>query len=261
VRRRYYVYLAALSLTGCQILLGIDPNVQITSDGGSAAPDAGGCPDPDADTGVVLCDDFTETAIQEPDPWNNLAAVGGTVSIGSQSGTGHPRSLHAHSDPVNTGGTVQISGMVERHNHSFPEHFFVRFYAYVPSLPSVPAGEPEILVNLQEQGAGGMQLYIQSGLLAFTSWANAPTLNLSSTTSFPFDSPVCIEWEVDRPKGEMGVWLNGAEVTTLTRGGVTMPAYDDFQLGIEFAGVTPQGPFDVWENDLRIATSRVGCSP
>jgi hypothetical protein len=256
--------LAALAgAVACQAPLSIDPNVTIL-DGGVAAD---GNPDGAAfsctSSSAILCDDFEEGTI-DTSRWS-LIQMGATVSIDAtrgNAGSGH--SLHAQSDAVDAAGAAELTGMLY-HSETLPEHFFLRLFAYVPS-PLPPAVQPDIFVIVQKLDVSGMQLYEQSSDLAFTSWANQPTLNLSSGTLFTPNGWRCVEWEIQetsggQANGSMNVWLDGLPVSGLNLNDVVTPQYNVLQFGISFGKSVDQAAYDLWVDDIAVTTTRIGCSP
>jgi hypothetical protein len=265
--RALFVAGALASLAGavaCQALLSIDPNPTIV-DGGVAGADG------DSDGGAfsctgssaILCDDFEEGTV-DTSLWSTIQ-MGATVSIDStrgNAGSGH--SLHAQSDPVDAAGTAELTGMLY-HSETLPQHFFLRLFAYVPS-PLPPAVQPDIFAIVQKLDVSGMQLYVQNSDLTFTSWANQPNINQSSGTAFAPDGWRCVEWEIQespggQASGSMNVWLDGKPLHALTLTDVVTPQYNVLQFGIAFGESGEQAAYDVWVDDIAVATTRIGCSP
>jgi hypothetical protein len=238
----------AVACAGCQWILSIDPNVNVL-DGGPG----GAC----ASSGAIVCDDFEEGTI-DAQRWQRVTQTGATVAVDSTRAHSGSFALHANAAAVSAPGSANdVSGYVE-HQGALPADVFVRFWAFVPSAGALPS-KSEILAQLVDATGLGMQLDVNSGYLALTSWANSPELDLTSGTQLSPDAWHCVEWEANQgPPGQTAVWIDGNAVGDLGVP-VTAPAYVEVQLGIGFFKPPAQPPFELWIDDLVVQGSRVGC--
>jgi hypothetical protein len=237
-----------LACAGCQWILSIDPNVTVL-DGGVGSS----C----ASSGAILCDDFEEGVI-DPGRWQQLTQNSCIVTVDQQQAHSGSYSLHASSAAVTTIGSI-IGGYAVHIDPSIPSDFFVRFYVYVPTTSATPS-KSQIVSQLVDGSGAGMQIDVNAGYLALTSWANVPELDLTSTTRLTAGSWHCVEWEAQEgTPGQTALWIDGTSVGDLGVG-VTAPAYNQVQLGIGFFHPPVQPAFDVWIDDVVVQATRVGCN-
>jgi hypothetical protein len=235
-----------LACAGCQWILSIDPNVTILDGGGSLC----------ASSGAILCDNFEEGTI-DTTRWQQLTLTSATLTVDQQQAHSGSYSLHASTDAVTATGT-NPGGYAVHEDSSLPLDFFVRFYVYVPSTGTAPS-KSQIVSQLVASTGDGMQIDINSGYLALTSWANNPVLDQTSDTPLTADLWHCIEWEaLEGSPGATAVWIDGIQVTGLGPT-VTAPAYNTVQFGIGFFQAPVQPRFEVWIDDVVVQTMRVGC--
>jgi hypothetical protein len=82
---------------------------------------------------------------------------------------------------------------------------------------------------------------------------------LPSQTRIPVREWACIEWQVSQgaARGDLRVWLNGAELTDVTMTNVPLITIEEFWFGLypEFA----PGATDAWYDEIAIDNKPIGC--
>jgi len=70
----------------------------------------------------------------------------------------------------------------------------------------------------------------------------------------------CLEWQLPSPSGDVHVWLDGNEVTSLGGSGVSFSfALPYLALGAD-TDIDSGYAADLWMDDLVVSTQRVGCT-
>ncbi|MCB9604817.1 MAG: hypothetical protein H6720_31235, partial [Sandaracinus sp.] len=232
------------------------------------APDGGpvvGC----AGRTALFCEDFEESGATS-DRWTQDVG-NGTLSVDGEHARG-ARALHVHTND-NGRAFLRIPFAPPGNSH------FGRMYLWVNEFPSAPNWAHYTLVELTGTGSGARVRPV-GGQFAPTNdgafWGigsdGDPTGDWTNwRTSAPSESGrwVCVEWEMDASDNFIRLTFDGVANDDLTvdtndHGGnpvdFVFPTFDTIKVGWQlYQGGTTPAQFDLWIDDLVLATERVGC--
>lgn len=252
-------------------------------DGGrDAAPDTalpssdGGAPDASERSGcsgtTLFCEDFEAVALGDAAAnarWEP-SGVNATLTVEEGRARGQ-RALH-----VRAMGNGR--GLLHVKNFAAPSNsFFGRMHVFAAALPSAPnyahytlfeaaGAQPGLIRPIGGQYIQGM------GNLLGPGSDGGPTgdwTNWKPSAPFAAGKWVCFEWELRAADNEIKVWIDGVAkpdltVSTKVHGGTqadfVFPTIDRVWFGwwLYQGGPTPN-QFDLWFDDLALASTRLGC--
>jgi len=217
---------------------------------------------------ALFCEGF-ENAKLDP-AWNPVSCNPATYPGGNPNATGsHQRdtarassgsaSWHAHVDfgpDPPAGGSCQAE---LRRAVTFPApDAFLRMFVYVP------AGKVPFEFNMLTDSHGFFAVgldYPMGPLHAGGYDSQGSPVNGKSSTPFPTDRWVCVEWQLHQGSdASITAWQEG--VTVIDRAPVTVPAgthLDRLFFGI-YVGNAENSTVDVWLDDLALSATRIGCT-
>ncbi len=250
--------LALLVTSGCGLLLPIHER-DATADGGAEGGANGDAASSDAGaslcrSGLVFCEDF-EGPLDRA--WEELTSQGGTVAFDGTRAFRGSRALHARI-PVQSAAGAAIAATV-LHAQRWPDHFFVRWYAYL----AAPLNAATNLLNVTEREQGiGLQLFLLGDpikrSLVTVQFGVATERQITSSTSFPLEQWVCLESEVDAPNQIFRQWLDGSPVADLTQP-FAAPALDALTVGLEVASAAAGPARETFVDELAVDVAPIGC--
>jgi hypothetical protein len=220
-------------------------------DGGSAdASTASGC----AGSTALLCEDF-ETGHLNTTTWQSSTQEG-TVTVDTTHAHSGTYALHVHSNS-DSGAVATVT-----ETKTFPAgagHFFGRAMIWMAD-PSPMVHAIYISANDQAQDTSYTLASQYQTVLAGAYFNNAEAGD-HSAAALPTGAWACYEWEFDGTDGTANYWLNSAELTDVEETGWGKTKFASLDVGISIYGSNPADPsaFDLWYDDIVIATSRVGC--
>jgi hypothetical protein len=219
--------------------------------------------------GTELCDDF-ESGMLDPATWkvNKLANDGVTV----ETGLAHSGQYAVHLKLV--AGQHNIAQITE--NVTFPASanaFYTRAFAYFsPDLPSGTGFHMGYIVASGNNDLGSVQAGLGSigpkDYLGYSIYFGPPFHEFGPWASLTVAPKqwVCLEL-FESGAGGTGetrrIWVNGMELTDLrsTYDGQAPPQFDMVALGVwQYDGMTPTLS-DIWLDDVRVSSRRIGCGP
>lgn len=253
-----------------------EPDSTVGTDAGAdAGTDAGADPGAGCEGSAALfCEDFEALAegTASSDDWDTQVGSG-SLTVDGEHARG-ARSLHVHS--VGNSWAFLVLPFEPPGNS-----YFGRMYLYVEEFPSAPDWAHYTLVEATGDGAGqirpvGGQFVPDccGGPGAF--WGigsdGGPTGDWTNwRTSAPSEAGrwVCVEWQIDASDNFIRLSFDGADneeltVSTRDHGGsgadFVFPQFDELKIGWQLYQPNPTpGEFDLWIDDIVLATTRVGC--
>jgi hypothetical protein len=220
--------------------------------GDAEPPDA---PAPPCATGVLFCDGFE----QGLGAWPNPEQTNGTIGLSTTRAHRGMYSVDAHENAITQGGGNPYVSI--DHTQTWPPHFWVRFFVYVPS--PFPPSNAALLNLIQSSGAyPGIQLFLTGGKgnVAMTTFLTGNDHTWQSATISPLDQWVCFEVEADVPNGTVHVSMNDTHLTDLDMMNISLPSPDTTKLGLGFFMPNVQGAYDVWFDDVIVDDNPIGCT-
>jgi hypothetical protein len=255
------------------------------SNGGPTAPpgaaDAAPAPSPDAAPGAsacanaLFCEDFVAFAAgaaPTSDRWTNVVE-NGSLTVDTTQARG-ARALHVHA----AGGGrayLQIAPFAPPGNS-----FYGRAFVYVTAFPSAPAFAHFTHVEAAGQGGGVVRplggQFVPAPTAGTSLWgvgadggATGDWTDWQTTTPAESGRWQCLEWQLDAADNAMHVWIDGVDrpelsASTKDHGGnqvdFVFPGFTSVWVGWWlYQGGTSPAEFDLWYDDLVLATARVGC--
>jgi hypothetical protein len=216
-----------------------------------AAP-AAGC---GGTTGALLCEDF-ETGHLNTATWMSSTQEATVVvdSMHAHSGT-YALHVHATADGGANGTITETK--------TFPAaaaHFFGRAMVWMDD-PSPNNHAAYIAASDASQNNTytlGSQYHT---FLALSYAGNNEDGSDHSATAVPTGGWACYEWEFDGANGSANYWINGQDLTDIDRTTWAMASFASLDIGLTLFGSDAPNPpsFDLWYDDIVIATARVGC--
>ncbi len=216
-----------------------------------AGPSGPGC----AGSTALFCDDFESGKISSP--WQSVAGVqDGTIAVDSMEAHSGTYALHVHMK-ANTAGAQATIGETQ----GFPQtHFFGRVFMWFEA--PAPTAHTNYVFGYDSTGKnsyilGSQYQYPQ----AYAYFGNTePGNEMRATSTIPTDVWGCWEWEFDGTTGKANYWLNGSSIIQQT--GFDTETFAALQLGMIVYGqdMVDSGTLDLWFDDLKIDTARVGCN-
>lgn len=244
--------------------------------GASGAPGGAGAPSGATGCGggtTIFCEDFEAQpmgAAQKTSSWEPVANTMGTLTIDGTHARGQ-KALHVHTQE-NGRAYISVSPFAPPNNS-----FFARMHIWVTAFPSAPNYAHYTLVEATGTPAGmirpiGGQFIEGEGALWGVGADGGPTGDWTNwKTSAPSEAGkwVCIEFELAAADNNIRVWIDGTakpemSVSTKDHGGsgvdFVFPTFDKIWFGwwLYHSGPTPN-QFDLWFDDIAIATTRLGC--
>ncbi len=250
----------------------------LVSSGGSlsdAAPNDGSI-DVDVDAapacataGTELCDDF-ESGDLNAKIWTTTKLANDTVTV--ETGRAHSGNYAVHVKMVaGQHNNAQIAEAV-----TFPAKdnaFYTRAYAYfAPDIPSGTGYHMGYIVASGNNDLGKVQAGLGSigpkDFLGYSIYFGPPSYEFGPWDSLTVAANqwLCLElFEAGTPgTGETRrIWVNGNELTHLstTYDGQAPPQFNLVSLGVwQYDGNTPTLS-DMWIDDVRVSSQRIGCDP
>ena len=232
---------------------------------------------PDAETPVgcegraaLFCEDFEALTDATSARWTQDLG-NGTLTVDGEHARGD-RALHVHT--VDNGRAFLCIPFAPPGNGHFG-----RMYLWVDQFPTAPDWAHYTLVELTGTGSGarvrpigGQWVPPRSGAFWGIGSDGDPTGDWTQwRTSAPSESGrwLCVEWEMDASDNFIRVTFDGVANDELTadtndHGGnpvdFVFPTFDTIKVGWQlYQGGTTPPEFDLWIDDLVLATERVGC--
>jgi hypothetical protein len=248
------------------------PGHDVDADPGApdAAPSAVTCADPT----LLFCDDFESYALgaATSDRWTPETSAGSlTIDATQARGT---RALHVHTDG-NGRAYIRVAPFAPPGNS-----FFGRMYVWVTAFPSAP--DYAHFTMVEAAGAGGGVIrpiggqYIPAPTAGTSLWgagsdggATGDWTNWQVSTPAAAGRWVCMEWEMRASENRIEVSIDGVakpelSVSTQQHGGnavdFVFPTFTNVWFGwwLYQGGPTP-AQFDLWLDDIALATTKIGC--
>ncbi len=162
-----------------------------------------------------------------------------------------------------------------------PLTLYERAFFYVAAEPPAPSSPVTVMGaftdNYWENWAGpnvGFSDVSGGTALQFADFSDTnTTTSATTTTPFPTNQWVCVEWELTRASetatvGNVTVWQDGVELGDVAQTGTSVTNQDTPVLivnQLEKLGNLMNGPaaptgYDVWIDDVFVDTSPVGCA-
>jgi hypothetical protein len=239
------------------------------------APATLSCANPPA--GTLFCEDFESFAPGvATDPrgrWQNETS-NGSLTIDSTQARG-TRALHVH--------TIG-NGRAYAHLAPFAppgNSFYGRAYVFVTEFPSAPAFAHFTLVEASGSSGGGVirpigGQFVPAPTAGKSLWgvgsdggATGDWTDWRTTAPAEAGRWQCLEWQLAADDNQIHVWIDGVEkpelsASTTQHGGnqvdFVFPTFSSLLLGWQlYQGGTSPAEFDLWFDDVVLATSRVGC--
>jgi hypothetical protein len=195
-------------------------------------------------------------------PFTTLTRTGCTAVIDSTRACRGSKSLHL-TTPSSAGGSLLEAFVLEQTflPTSSATPFYVRAFLYV----AAPVGDDNYVVQAYQSftpyAAATLALHPSGTLQTGNSVANLPTS--PSATHFPMNRWVCVEWRIDTaPSGSIHAYLDGSEVTDIAQTGINTqpsPAFDTVAVGLSENPTGNVGASEMWVDEVRVDTSRIGC--
>lgn len=219
---------------------------------GSLGDDAAGPPCP---TGVLFCDGFE----QGLGAWPQTEKNDGTIGLDTTHVHRGAEAVGALENAITQqGGNPYVT---IDHTQTWPPHFWVRFFVYVPS--PFPPSNAALLNLIQQSGIyPGIQLYLAGGTgnVSMTTFLTGNDHDWRSATTSPLDQWVCFEVETDVPNGTVHVSMNATHLADLDQMGISLPSPNVTKLGLGFYNPNTQGPYEVWLDDVIVDSKAIGCA-
>ncbi len=239
----------------------------------AGGPDAGGQGAGCADTTLLFCEDFEALPLgpATSDRWSSDTS-GGSLAIDATQARG-TRALHVHTDG-NGRAYLRLSPFAPPGNS-----FFGRMYVWATEFPSAPDYAHFTLVEAAGAQPGVVRPIGGQFIPAPTSkslWGTGSDGGATGDwTNWQESAPteagrwLCMEWELRASDNSIQVWIDGVakpelSVSTQAHGGnpvdFVFPTFTSLWFGwwLYQSGPTP-GQFDLWLDDLAVATTRIGC--
>ena len=220
---------------------------------------------------MLVCDDFESTSIEG---WQLVidppqAGIVEADTTGATSGNVSMRFVTTASDVVSH---VQLSKAIAPPDNVFfgrmmlwatrtptnPQHWnLIQGWGYVPGSQTQSLSDQV----MYQYGGGGPDRALAAYYLNWTTDCFQP-----STASLPLQRWVCVEWQFDGIANEMRFWLDGEAIDELT---VThpwcgdtwyAPAFERLDIGWYNALAEPEGPMEMWIDDVVVDEARIGCA-
>jgi hypothetical protein len=246
----------------------------VTPDAGSI--DGGSGADAGAPVERLFSEDF-EGFAKGPatDPRWSIDTQAGSLTIDDTQAVG-TRALHVHTDG---NGRAYLRVAVP----ALPGgELYGRLRAYVTEFPSAPTFAHFTMVEAAGTGAAGLirpigGQYVPAPTADRSLWgagsdggATGDWTNWQVTTPAESGKWLCLEWRLAAEDNQMDVWIDGVarpelSASTQEHGGsnadFVLPTITSVWFGwwLYQGGSTP-AQFDLWMDDLALATSRVGCA-
>ena len=246
-------------------------------DAAPADPVIDGAPKPDAApiAGRLFAEDFEGFAPGPADDsrWSIDTQAGSLAVDGVQALGTH--ALHVHT--VGNGRAflrVPVPALPDG-------ELYGRLRVFVTELPSAPDFAHFTLVEAAGNEPGLIRpiggQYVPAPTAGRSLWgagsdggATGDWTNWQVTTPAEAGKWVCLEWRLARDDNRMDVWIDGVEkpelsASTTVHGGSSadfvLPTLTSVKIGWQlYQGGTSPAEFDLWLDDLALATSRVGCA-
>jgi hypothetical protein len=222
---------------------------------------------------ALFCETFESLAdgpAQRTSSWEPVTN-NGTLTLDAVHARG-ARALHVHTTG-NGRAYIQTLSFAPPGNS-----FWGRMHLWVTAFPSAPNYAHYTLVEATGTGAG-MIRFIGGQFISPTAlWGvgsdGGPTGDWTNhRPSAPAEAGkwLCLEWEVAAADNTVRIWIDGVAkpdltVSTTMHGGTQVdfvfPTFNRIWFGwwLYQSGPTPN-EFDLWIDDIKLATTRVGCQP
>jgi hypothetical protein len=237
------------------------------------APAAAGCTG--ANANALFCEDFEAFAAGSAptsDRWSNQTQAG-SLAVDSVQARG-ARALHVHTTG-NGHAYLQIAPFAPPGGS-----FYGRLFVYVTAFPSAPAFAHFTMVEAAGQGAGLIRpiggQYVPAPTAGKSLWgvgsdggATGDWTDWQTTTPAESGRWQCLEWQLDASDNAIHVWIDGVDkpelsASTKVHGGnqvdFVFPSFTSVWIGwFLYQGGSSPAEFDLWYDDIVLATTRVGC--
>ncbi len=227
-----------------------------------------------ADPSLLFCEDFEALAPGEANSarWTTEASAGSlTIDAVHARGT---QALHVHTTG-NGRARLLVPAFAPPGNS-----FFGRMHVWVTAFPTAPDYAHFTLVEAAGATPGVIRpiggQYIPAPTAGRSLWgtgadggATGDWTNWQVTAPAEAGRWVCLEWQLQAAGNEIHVWIDGVahpelDASTTVHGGsgadFVFPSFTSLWFGwwLYQGGTTP-AEFDLWLDDLAVATSRLGC--
>ena len=211
--------------------------------------------------GAKLCEDFESGSINTTLWPSNYNSPAGALSVSTLRPHNGLYSMRSHSDAT----TVTHHWESQLVNFSaFPaEPTFVRAWVY---FDGIPGSGGTSLLNVQQANSptAGMTFFAYPPTVGVSGY-NGITLNTSSSGGDIVSSPnkrwICFEWQVTNGSGQVHTFVDGTEFTTAAGTYTTVnPGMGKIILGGETDLDPGAAAFDIYFDDIVVATTRIGCN-
>lgn len=202
--------------------------------------------------GLLLCDEFEASSI-DASTWTSFTNNGGLLELSTTHAHSGAQSLHAHVPPK-AGADAHVT-----ETKTFPQsasNLYARAWFYFE--PSAPIAH---VSYFSAKGPNATYTFAsQSGTLMSLAYFSSTETANHSATGVPIGHWACMEWNFDAGAGTADYWLDGTPLQDLHEGSWGKDAFQSHDFGISLFG-TDTGPaaYDVWLDDIAVATSRIGC--
>jgi hypothetical protein len=213
----------------------------------------------------ALCDDFEEGVLDGKRWTVDTVAPNDSVSVDAVHVHSGKFALHSHVEPPPTVTGDEVAQAESVPTFAPTSSIFIRAFVFEVDPAGFGGRVAFFHNNVAGPGGGiasGPALLIDRGNYATVIPNGAPTV---STTTFPKNTWVCVEWEIDvAPTQQLRVFVNEQELGDLHTPEMTTatPPYQRVALGLlrRFTATETPTAGDAWYDDVVISTERqIGC--
>jgi hypothetical protein len=214
--------------------------------------------------GVLLCDGFEGTLAQ----WQSMIEINGTVSIDDTRAYRGTHSLHGHG--VATGTNEQVHALIVQETilPTMPTSLFIRAYVYAPAPPS---GDQLSWATLSQSVPPYLGLTFDYADMnthpLFYNSTTGTAVTTNSTTTLPFGTWTCVDWQVDvsatAANGQLDAFVSDSEITELAVHEQTEsnPAMQNLEIGLFLPDtMVAHQPYDLWVDEVIISSTYIDCA-
>lgn len=267
----------------------VDPELETSSTGGSEAEgsesdDDGGessttgdaALDESSSTGepltgcaaipdALLCEDFEQGEI-DPARWSISETNGGSLAVEGGAAVSGRFALHLHLESAEAGHasirTLPDVVFPVASNHVFGRAWIL-IESAVPNTHSFllstegPLDGSTARYRLDSNGGRLNSRYTHASVEEHGGWRK---MGRHAET----DAWICLEWEHDGANNEMRYWFDGEldadmEVLASEDPPWSAPAFQRFEIGFHTYQQPAEPSYDIWYDDIVLATERIGC--
>ena len=202
-----------------------------------------------ASSSTLLCDDFEHGL--DPATWTISTTGAGAAAVDTVQAHSGSHAFHSSSPAVTSSVDDLHAQLVHEIPPPMPAPAYVRMWVYF----ATPGAEgAEIVAAFQDHSPyNGLQVQVVSGQYAINDWT--PPGAFANEGAVTTDAWTCLEWEVDTSASAL--WLGATE-----SGSLPVPVPDDLgavRFGLTFMPANAQPAYDLWVDDVVVATERVDC--